>query len=134
MTATALVAAMLELAGPDCHATCKLRARALAPVILMAHRQERATHDPIETARRAFAEGSFRAWPPTGDHGEVGAMHVLPATGDWLCKNLDWRHHVSDNVRCGVRIMKWYDRRCHNVQVAYTGATCHRRAIAPARR
>jgi hypothetical protein len=126
MTA-ALIAAMLELAGPGCHATCKARARALAPIILVAHRQERATHDPVETARRAFAESSYRFWPPAGKLGEVGAMHVLPATGAWLCPKLDWRHKVADNVRCGVRVMKWYDRRCRNVQVAYTGAPCQRR-------
>jgi hypothetical protein len=125
LTLPALIAAMLEIAGSDCHRPCQARARVLAPVIMA----EAGGLDPLLLAAISFKESSYRL-DVVGRHGDLGPWQVRPlGMAAHLCRDLmaTLVQPVS-NLRCAIRILRYAAKRCGGgveaMLSAYNGRRC----------
>jgi len=108
MTLTALVALMVELAGPDCRAPCQRRAAKLAPVLLA-----EAGEMSSLGAGVSFHESSYRQHA-VSHKGAIGVMGIHPgptADAAVYCRDLDVTTMLG-NVRCGVRLLRRAMTKC----------------------
>jgi len=127
MTLQALALALIEMTGAPRGTVTFKRIIEHAPVVLA--EATRAMVNPIIVGAIIVKESMFDP-DAIGAKGEVGLMQVKPdATALMVCQDLlDVLAEPWANIRCGIRILKSFQRRCQGLVEhglsAYSGRKC----------
>jgi hypothetical protein len=127
VTLSALVIALLELAGGPGRGAKLDDIQRLAPVLLREAGRASPPIDPVLLGAIAWNESSFRHGVH-GARGEIGTMQILPTgMAVLVCRGLVVSR-LEDNVRCAVRILDRLRKVCGGSPArwlsAYSGRRC----------